>query len=401
MTFTHSYSKKQPTQSNVILWISRLLVGSLFIFSGLIKANDPMGFGYKLEEYFHVFGLNFLNDYSAWIAIIICAFEIILGAMLILGLKGKSVASGLLVLILFFTFLTFYSAFFEVVTSCGCFGDAIPLTPWQSFIKDLVLLFFILIIFIKRTQIRPIVKSIFTRNLLTLFLFISSFSLGIYTYYYLPFIDFLPYKEGNDIPKLMELPEGAEIDVYQHIYQLKNKKTNEDKTVTDKEYLDEKIWEDENWEIIGDPESKLIKKGYEIKIPDLIFNDIEGTDRTEEIIKNPYYNFIVVSTDLSKMSTYDINALDRINTVIREISEDYNIRAILATASSSEEVNIINQQLDLVLESFYVDAIPLKSMVRSNPGVLLMINGTVVKKWSQYNFPNKNKIIAKYIDKVD
>jgi len=401
MTYTHSYSKKQPTRFNLILWISRLLVGFLFIFSGLIKANDPMGFGYKLEEYFHVFGLSFLNDYSAWIAIVICAFEIILGAMLILGLKGKSVSWGLLLLILFFTFLTFYSAFFEVVTSCGCFGDAIPLTPWQSFIKDLVLLFFILIIFFNRTQIRPIIKNIFTRNLLTLFLIISSFSLGIFTYYFLPIIDFLPYKVGNDIPKLMELPEGAEVDVYQHIYQLKNKKTNENKTVTDKEYLDQKIWEDENWEVIGDPESKLIKKGYEIKIPDLIINDIEGTDRTQEIIKNPYFNFIVVSTDLSKMSTYDIAALDRINTIIREISEDYNIRAILATASSSDEVNVLNEQLDLVLETFYVDAIPLKSMVRSNPGVLLMINGTVVKKWSHYNFPTKNKLISKYIDKID
>src|SRR5690606_15845415 len=252
-----------------------------------------------------------------------------------------------------------------------------------------------------RAKIKPIINSVFTRNLLTLFLTISSFSLGIYTYYFLPIIDFLPYKEGNDIPKLMEIPDGAEVDVYEHIYQLKNKKTSENKTVTDKEYLDEKIWEDEEWEIIGDPESKLVKKGYEIKIPDLIFNDMEGTDRTEEIIKNPYYNFIVVSTDLSKMSAFDIAALDRINTVIRDISEDYNIRAILATASSSEEVNIINDQLDLVLETFYVDAIPLKSMVRSNPGVLLMVNGTVVKKWSQYNFPSKNKIVSKYIDKID
>src|SRR5690606_24168958 len=183
---------------------------------------------------------------------------------------------------------------------------------------------------LNRSKIKPIIKSAFTRNLLTLFITISSFSLGIFTYYFLPIIDFLPYEVGNDIPSLMELPEGAEVDVYQHIYQLKNKKTNEEKTVTDKEYLDQKIWEDENWEVIGDPESKLIKKGYEIKIPDLTFNDMEGTDRTEEIIKNPYFNFIVVSTNLSKMSDFDLSALDRINTIIREISEDYNIRAILA-----------------------------------------------------------------------
>lgn len=128
---------------------------------------------------------------------------------------------------------------------------------------------------------------------------------------------------------------------------------------------------------------------------------MDGTDRTEEVIQNPYYNFIIVSTDLKKMSPFDLAALDRINSTIRDLSEDYNIRAILATASSSDEVNYLNDQMDLVLETFYVDAVPLKSMVRANPGVMLMLNGTVVKKWSQYNFPSKHELITKYLDKVE
>jgi len=118
------------------------------------------------------------------------------------------------------------------------------------------------------------------------------------------------------------------------------------------------------------------------------------------VISNPYFNFIVVSRDLTKLSPFDFKALDRINTTIRELSEDYNIRAILATASSTEDVNYLNDQMDLVLETFYVDAVPLKSMVRSNPGVMLMLNGVVVKKWSQYNFPSKEELIKNYFDKM-
>ncbi|SEG53350.1 BT_3928 family protein [Sphingobacterium lactis] len=400
MTYTTAYSQTKPPQTNILLWLARLFVGLLFIFSGLIKANDPMGFGYKLQEYFHVLNLGFLHDYATWIAIFLCAVEIILGGLLILGIAGRKVAWGLLLLIIFFTFLTFYSAFFEVVKSCGCFGDAIPLTPWQSFLKDLVLLVLIVYIFVKRAEIRPWIKSAFTLNLLATFIIIASFGIGIYTYYFLPFIDFLPYKEGNNLPELMKVPEGAQPDVYEHIYELKNKTTNETKTVTDKEYMGQKLWEDENWEVVGEPKSKLVKKGFELKIPDLIITDMDGTDRTQEIIENPYYNFIVVSTDLKKMSPLDLAALDRINSTIRDLSADYNLRAILATASSADEVNYLNDQMDLVLETFYVDAVPLKSMVRSNPGLVLMLNGTVVKKWSAYNFPSKHELINTYLDKV-
>src|SRR5690606_31235883 len=116
-TSYYAVLSEKTSRPDILLGFCRIFVGLLFIFSGLIKANDPMGFGYKLQEYFHVFHMNFLNDYSTWIAIIICALEVILGALLLVGIAGRKVAWGLLLLILFFTFLTFYSAFFEVVTS--------------------------------------------------------------------------------------------------------------------------------------------------------------------------------------------------------------------------------------------------------------------------------------------
>ncbi|MFD2741864.1 MULTISPECIES: BT_3928 family protein [Sphingobacterium] len=398
-TTMYTSSASHQKRPNWALTISRFLVGCLFIFSGLIKANDPKGFGYKLEEYFKVFNLSMLDEYSTWIAIVICAFEIILGALLLLGLARNKVSWGLLLLTIFFTFLTFYSAFFEVVSSCGCFGDAIPLTPWQSFLKDLVLLGLILIIVRFRHQIKPLIKSRFSNNLLTILIIIVSFGAGIYTMNFLPIIDFLPYREGNNLPQQMEIPEDAEPDVYEHIYTLKNKSTGESKTVSDEVYMNEKIWEDENWEIIGDPKSTLIKKGFEPAIADLIISDAEGNDVTQEILTNPYFNFVVVSTDVTKLSSVDLLALDRINTTIREVSEDYPIRAVLLTASSSQNVNFINDQLNLVLESFNADLVPLKSMVRSNPGVMLMQNGTVIKKWSKHTFPSKEHLESQFLNK--
>ena len=398
---TASYNSSISTEkstTDILLWISRIFVGCLFIFSGLIKANDPMGFGYKLQEYFHVFNMNFLNDFSTSIAVIICALEIIMGVLLLLGIAANLVAWGLLLLILFFTFLTFYSAFFEVVTSCGCFGDAIPLTPWESFGKDLILLAFILIIFKKRHKIKPLIANSFTNNLLVLLTVFASFGIGIYTVKYLPFIDFLPYKIGNNIPKLMEVPEGAALDEYEIIYSLKNKSTGESKKVTDKEYLDQKIWEDENWEIVGEPTSKLIKAGYKVAIPDLIISDVDGQDQTQNIITNPYYNFVVTSLDVNKLSDDDLIALDRINQTIKDLSSEFNLRTVLLTASASSDVEILSNQLDLVMETFYADLVPLKSMVRSNPGILLIQNGVVINKWSKNNFPSKEELIKTYFD---
>jgi uncharacterized membrane protein YphA (DoxX/SURF4 family) len=399
MSNTSFYSPLQNSSAkpDILLWISRLFVGLLFIFSGLIKANDPMGFGFKLQEYFHVFNLNFLNDYSTWIAILICAFEIILGILLLLGLAKHTVAWGLLILILFFTFLTFYSAFFDVVTSCGCFGDAIPLTPWESFIKDLILLVFIGIIFIKRHKITPLFNNSGINKLLAFLAVIFSFGIGVYTYTNLPFLDFLPYKVGNNIPSLMKIPDGAVQDEFEHIYNLKNKQSGETKQVTDKEYMGQKIWEDENWEIVGEPVTKLIKKGYQVAIPDLIISDNEGQDLTQEVIENPHYNFIVTSVDVTKFTPADFLALDKINQTIRSLSEEYNLRAVLLTASASSDIDYLNDQLDLVLETFYADAVPLKSMVRSNPGVMLMQNGVVIQKWSKDTFPSKEELVANYL----
>lgn len=384
-------------RTNYLLLFSRIFVGLLFVFSGLIKANDPIGFGYKLQEYWHVFGTDFLHAYSTAIAIVICALEILLGALLLLGFWRKTVAWGLLLLVVFFTFLTFYSAFFEVVTSCGCFGDAIPLTPWQSFIKDLVLLAFILVICYYRHEITPVTTDSYTRYITTVALAVVSLGIGVYTVNFLPFIDFLPYKKGNNLPELMVLPEGMEGDQYEIVYTLRHKTSGEEKKVSDKVYLEEEIWKDDNWEITGDPASRLVKKGYSIPIPDLLITDADGNDYTAEIISNPYYNLLVVAWDLDNVDT---NGLNKINTLALNAAEMYNIRTILLTSGSSQQAQQISNDLNLLAEVFYADAVPLKSMVRANPGVLLMQHGVVINKWHHNTLPDFEELDKTYFSKA-
>ncbi|KKO90991.1 MULTISPECIES: BT_3928 family protein [Sphingobacterium] len=388
---------QQRTKTNYLLGFCRIFTGLLFIFSGFIKANDPTGFGYKLQEYFEVFHLTAFNEYATAMAVVICGFEILLGALLLLGVYANTVAWGLLLLILFFTFLTFYSAFFEVVTSCGCFGDAIPLTPWQSFSKDLVLLALILIIFFNRKQLRSIIKGSGNQFVATLITAIISLGIGVYTVNYLPFIDFLPYKVGNNLPSLMVLPEGKQGDVFEQIYTMKNKKTGETKKVNDKVYMADKLWEDESWEIIGEPESRLVKKGYDIPIPDLLITDADGADHTQEIIANPYYNLVIVAKDLSSTN---IDAIQKINQTAIQLTKDYNgLRVVLLTASASKDAQYLSDKMQLIAEIFYADLIPLKSMVRANPGVLLLKGGNVVGKWHYNNFPDAKTIEDKFLSK--
>ena len=377
----------------IVLSISRAIVGLLFIFSGLIKANDPLGFGYKLQEYFEVFHIGFLNDYAPAIAILLCTIEIVLGAILLLGFWAKEAAWGLLGLIIFFTFLTFYSAFFEVVTSCGCFGDAIPLTPWQSFSKDLILLALIIFIFRHREHIKPITQNKRAQDMIAGFVLITSLGFGLYTYNFQPIVDFLPYKIGNNIPALMVVPPGAPLDIYEITYNLKHKKSDEEKKMTDKEYLKSGIWKDTNWAIVGEPVNKLLRKGYDVKIKDLKITDSQGTEYNTELLENPYYNLVVVAYDLSKANK---NGIGDLNALAINAAENYNIRTVLLTSNSAQSAEEFSDENKLVMEIFYADGIPLKSMVRANPGLLLLKNGTVINKWHFHNLPSYEELADKY-----
>lgn len=379
-----------------IFQFSKWFVGVLFIFSGLIKANDPIGFGYKLQEYFEVFHIGFLSGWATGIAILLCVLEIVFGALLLFGIFRNFVVKGLLATIIFFTFLTFVSAAFKVVTSCGCFGDAIPLTPWQSFGKDVILLVLIIFIYINRELIKPITEKSGVQSALLTIVFVGSLMFGAFTYSYLPIIDFLPYKVGSSIPENMKIPEGAPVDEYLIMYDLKHKQTGETKTMSDKDYLAKEVWKDENWEVIGSPSKKLIKKGYDVKIKDLMITDASGTDYTKEIVENPYYNLVVVAYNLNETNE---DAIAEANALALNAAEQFNIRTVLLTSNSAKDAEQFSKRMKLFMEVFYADAVPLKSMVRANPGVLLLKNGVIVKKWHYHSLPSFDNFTEKYFTK--
>jgi uncharacterized membrane protein YphA (DoxX/SURF4 family) len=378
-----------------VTWFCRLAVGLLFIFSGLIKANDPLGFSYKLEEYFEVFHLFFLSAYALYFAIFLCALEMLLGFALLIGWQAVRVIWGLLLLIIFFGFLTFYSAFFKVVQTCGCFGDAIPLTPWQSFGKDMLLLALVLVLFVRRRAITSVISPQGGRRAFIVAVIVS-FGVGIYTYNFLPVLDFLPYKIGANIPEEMKTPPGALPDEYEITYHLKNKATGATKTMTNTEYMKSNIWKDTNWEIKGEPESRLVKTGFTPKIRDLLIQDAQGNNYTDELLGNPFYNLIIVAYNLNHTDT---EALGRLNALALNLTQNFNTRTVLLTSNSPDDAKAFAKANHFAPEIFYCDGVPLKSMVRANPGVILMKNGVVVNKWHYHNVPSYDVLVKNYFQK--
>jgi hypothetical protein len=314
---------------------------------------------------------------------------------LLIGVRGKQVAWGLLLLIIFFAFLTFYSAYFKVVQTCGCFGDAIVLTPWQSFSKDLVLLLLIIVLFKNRSKINPLFSPK-TSDRLLIASVVLGLGVGIYTYNFLPVLDFLAYKVGANIPDEMKTPPGALPDEYEQTYHLKNKSTSETKVMTDKEYLKSNIWKDNNWVIVGNPESKLVKKGFTPLIQDLSIQNAQRDDYTKELLSSPYYILFIVADDLTKTN---VEAMNSINATCVNLTQNYNIRTVLLTSSPVDVAQAYAKEHHLISELFYVDGVPLKSMVRSNPGVMLIKNGTIINKWHYHTVPDYDGLVKEYLQK--
>src|ERR1700712_1465893 len=190
------------------LTTARLLVGILFIFSGLIKANDPLGLSYKMQEFFEVWNMPWLDNYTLAFSVVMIVFEILAGVAVILGWRMRLFAWLLLLLIIFFSFLTGYAVISGKVRECGCFGNCIPLQAMGSFIKDLILLLLITILFIYRKEINSGTSSRSSLIILTLTL-VFSFAVQWYALRYLPLIDCLPFKKNANIFEKMKPPPGA------------------------------------------------------------------------------------------------------------------------------------------------------------------------------------------------
>ncbi len=367
----------------IIVQICRIIVGILFIISGFVKIIDPIGMGYKLEEYFSptVLNLPFLMEFNISIAYILTILEIILGLMLLLGLVRKFTVYALTITIVFFTFLTFYSAYFNKVTDCGCFGDALKLEPWTSFYKDVVLLILILVLVFGQKYIKPILDKKLSWALV-LIVFVASSFIANQGINHSPIIDFRAYAVGKDLNLGMKSAEelGKKPSIYRTFYTLENSKTGEIVTIDDNEYVNNDKWYKEGtpWKINTDKtENKLVFKGYEPPIKDF-YLDCNGEDKTVEYLAAPKMIFVVIpfADNLNAEKTLAIEKL------IHEAEDNQIEIAVLSNHEITKFQNVC-----------VVDQIVLKTMTRSNPGILTLKKGIVSSKYHFNDLPKINQLI--------
>ncbi|MEP3211247.1 MAG: BT_3928 family protein [Maribacter sp.] len=350
-----------------IVGFSRIFVGVLFIISGFIKLNDPVGFSFKLEEYFSqgVLDLPLFEPHALTISILVVIFEVLVGVMLLIGFRTKFTVWSLLLMIIGFTFLTFYSAYFNKVTDCGCFGDAIKLTPWESFTKDIVLLVLIVILFIGRKYILP-AFSVRTNRLVVFFALVLS---GFYVYHvlnHLPVIDFRPYEIGKNIEDGMNVPEGAPEAIFEYAWKFdvngeeKVVVTNGDYPKVDGKFLD--------------VETTEIQKGYEPPVHDFTIEQ-NGEDFAASLLQEPKL-VMVIAYDLRKTNETVYAEVKRVTD--NALKKGYKV--IGMSASNNTQTDKLIKDHSLTFEFYFTDETTLKTIVRSNPGVLVLEKGTIKQK---------------------
>ncbi|WMJ71675.1 DoxX family protein [Cytophagaceae bacterium ABcell3] len=363
----------------LILQGIRILTGIIFIFSGLVKLNDPWGTAYKLEEYFEVFAQDFtpffynLIPYALAFAFFVIVLEVVLGFAALIGYRLKWTLGALLGLVVFFTFLTFYSAYFNKVTDCGCFGDFLKISPWQSFGKDVFLLAMILLLVFNINKIKPLLAgkagdlSIVGALLLTVYI-------GYYSLANLPFFDFRPYSVGSNIAdnmKAQEAPKGVYI-----------------MSKGGKEYQFDYYPSDDSYEFVN-----YVIKNKDKSTPKItdyrIWND-EG-DFTETSFQGVKLLLIVKEANQMQDKARVVSALEQIAALSKEL-EGAGVGTWLVTSSVEEEIEALRHFAQLSMPVFYADGTVLKTMVRSDPGLILLKDGTVKGKWHFNNVPDTSEI---------
>ena len=351
----------------VLVGVSRIFVGVLFIISGLIKLNDPVGFSFKLGDYFapEVLNLPFLEPYALVIAVLVVILEVLLGVMLIVGYAKKFTLWSLLLMIVFFTFLTFYSAYFNKVTDCGCFGDALKLTPWESFSKDVVLLVLILFLYKGSGYIQPF----FSKGVRSITVFISLILclwLGLHVLEHLPVIDFRAYKVGTNITKGMQTPADAPRAVYQ--YKWSFDVNGQQKTVINRGE-DPKI----EGTLLG-VETSVLQKGYEPPIHDFSI-ERDGIDYTTQMLEEEHL-LVVIAYNLNVAQNDGFIAIKEATDTALE--KGYTVIGI--SASSTPETEKLAAKYDLDFKFYFCDMTALKTIIRSNPSIMSLEKGTILQK---------------------
>jgi uncharacterized membrane protein YphA (DoxX/SURF4 family) len=360
----------------ILVEFCRVFLGVVFVFSGFVKAVDPWGSTYKILDYFTAFNLSFFDFTGIPIAFIQSAIEFAVGICLLLGVYRRINTFLALLIMLFMTPLTLYLAIANPVTDCGCFGDALVITNWQTFSKNLFLLAAAIILFIWKRKITPF----FTHksySLVSLWVYLFILGVSVYCFTWLPILDFRPYKVGANIPQLMTIPEGAEQPVYETT--LIYSRDGEPQEFTLENYPKN----DESWTFV-DSKPKLIKKGYEPPIHDFSIITEEGDDVTEEVLHNPSYTFLLITHKLEKADDANVDKINEIYDYAK--ASGYDFYAL--TASLPEKIREWTQNTGAEYPFCIMDDVMLKTIIRSNPGLLLLKDGTIINKWPENRLPN-------------
>lgn len=365
---------------NYIIELLKNFVGAYFIFSGVVKAIDPSGTGIKMEEYFEIFHqyfpfLNslwdFLEPISLEFSILTILVEMILGLLLIFGAIPRFTAYVIFLTIIFFTFLTGFSHFTGKVTDCGCFGDFLKLTPKISFIKDIVLIFILLPIVLNWKLITPL----FPQKPRFLALFMLSLLSIVFTFrnvYYEPIVDFRAYQVGVNITECLALPADAKKYIYENLFIYKNNQSGENQ-----EFTAETLPTDwENWTFV-DRIDKLIQKGDDPKCKDFAIADVNGSNVTEEYMTEETPIFVLVIPNIKKTN---IESLNQIKDVFKAANKA-GYYSIALTGSNIEDVQEVLKNAEFNIDVFNSDETPLKTIMRSNPGILVLKKGTILGKY--------------------
>jgi uncharacterized membrane protein YphA (DoxX/SURF4 family) len=434
--------------------IARFLVGGLFIFSGFIKANDPVGFGIKLDEYFEVFEQGFSCDmqlhqesvkgvpcnkpveqpqltplqekvkalleakqaearkstflFKMWeffrehslpLAIIICGFEMVLGLFLLLGVQVRWTLLLLLAMIVFFAFLTFYSACCNKVTSCGCFGDAIKLTPWESFWKDLYLLLLISVIFVGEQNVKPLFKNrIVLAGVAAIGLF-ASFAFPVYTYRHLPIIDFRPYKIGTNLWEASQNKDpketGCKKDSMIITYYYQNQRTGE-MVHFRYEHIKDSFPTDTLFKIYCRDDKLVYKGNCGATVLDFNLNDPETGETLNDSLLHNYkgIQFFLVMEDIAKADTADFRKVNAFYEECRSVKNNMPFNAL--SSASYDQAKAFREATGAKFPMLQVDQTALKTVIRSNPGLVMLKDGVVTAMWHYNDFPEFKDVMEKY-----
>lgn len=368
-----------------LLQFSRYIAGIVFIYSGFVKGIDPLGSAYKFADYFTAFNISFLEPYSLAFSIILSSAEILIGITLVAGVHMIIASWAILLFMSFFTVLTFIIALMDPVSDCGCFGDALILTNWETFWKNVVLMVFVIYLFINRRKFgrffsKPAMEWSSVAGFIILILVITG-----YSYLNLPIIDFRPYNVGANIEEKMSVPPDAPGDEYDiTLYYQKNGETRP---------FSVDSLPDSSWEWVR-TESTLISKGYEPPITGFYIESVgDGTDYTMDILTDEGYTFMMIAWDLKKVSGKALPEIDQ----LAAWSAASGTNFICLTGSPEPEITDFKARTGADYDFYYSDEIILKTMIRSNPGIILLKEGTIIGKWHYRNLPDTGELKEKLL----